>query len=107
LYLAIATILIRKFLRTRDAGFVWPGVAVVVWPLVSRLLEQGERVLIGHVARGEMTGVYPFSLIERGELTLGSLAACLTLLQQLAGVSLLLVAVLCLSRHEMRLQAPR
>jgi hypothetical protein len=98
LHLAIAVVLVRKYLRTRDVGFVWLGVAVVVWPIVSRLLELGERTLIDRVVRHEWAGVYPFSLIERGQMTLGELVSSLALVQQLIGVCLLLVAVLYLSK---------
>jgi hypothetical protein len=98
LHLAIAVILVRRYIRTRDVGFIWLGVAVVIWPLVSRLLELGERSIINRVARHEWVGVYPFSLVERGQMTLGELVLSLGLLQQLAGVCLLLVAVLYLSK---------
>jgi hypothetical protein len=36
LYLAIAVILVRRYLRTRDIGFIWLGAAVLVWPIISR-----------------------------------------------------------------------
>jgi hypothetical protein len=98
LQLAIAFILVRKYLRTRDVGFVWLGVAVVIWPLLSRLLETGEHVLMSRLARRQVVGVFPFSLVEHGQLTAGGLMVSFTLLQQLIGVCLLLVAVLYLSK---------
>ena len=39
--LALAIVLVRKYLRTCDMGFVWLGVAGVIWPLVSGLLVSG------------------------------------------------------------------
>src|SRR5260370_18895100 len=36
--LALAIVLVRKYVRTRDIGFVWLGAAGVIWPLVSGLL---------------------------------------------------------------------
>jgi hypothetical protein len=70
LNLAVAIILVPGYLRTRDVGFIWLGVAVVIWPLVSRMLEAGEHVLVGRVrsAAGEM---FPFSLVASGQITLG------------------------------------
>jgi hypothetical protein len=98
LHLAIAVILIRKYVRTHDVGFVWLGVAVVLWPLLTRLLDAGERVFITRVVRHQFVGFYPFSLVERGEMTLGNLVASLQLVEQLVGVCLLLIAVIYLSK---------
>jgi hypothetical protein len=98
LHIAIAIILVRKFLKTRDVGFIWLGVAVVIWPLVSRLFERGEHVFIDRLARHQSVGFYQFSLVERGQMTLGNLVVSLALFQQLIGICLLLVAVLYLAR---------
>ena len=98
LHFVIAIILVRKYLRTRDVGFVWLGAAVVIWPLVSRLLELGERSLIDRIAHHRVVGFYPFSLVEHGQMTLGGLVSSLSLFQQLIGICLLLVAVLYLSK---------
>jgi hypothetical protein len=95
--LALAIVLVRKYLRTRDIGFVWLGVAGVIWPLVSGLLVSGlliqdKAVMItNHFFR-----FYPFSL--RRQATAGSVVVVLWSLQQLIGVGLLLVAVLYLHR---------
>jgi hypothetical protein len=51
-YLAIATVLVRRYLRTRDVGFVWLGMAVIVWPLLSSLLGYGQRLFIQRVGSG-------------------------------------------------------
>jgi hypothetical protein len=93
LHLAIAAILVRKYVRTRDVGFVWLGAAVVVWPLVTRLMEAGESVYIGRLVRHQFVGFYPFSLVESGKMTLGNLVASVQLVEQLIGVCLLLIAV--------------
>jgi hypothetical protein len=97
LHVAIAAILVRQYLRTRDAGLVWLGVAVVVWPLASRLLEAGERVSIDRAIRHQFV-IYPFSLIGSGQVGIGSLVTSFAVFQQLIGLCLLLVAVLYLSR---------
>jgi len=96
--LAIIVVLVRTFLRTRDIGFVWLGAAVVVWPFVSSLLDAGGRFLADDHARGHLTGLFPFSLVERGQMTLGDLVVSVTYLKILIGVVLLLVAVLHLSK---------
>lgn len=98
LHFVIAIVLVRKYLRTRDLGFVWLGVAVVIWPLVSLLLELGERSLIERIAHHRVVGFYRFSLVEHGQMTIGGLVASLSWVQQLIGICLLLVAVLYLSK---------
>jgi hypothetical protein len=98
LYLAIAVVIVRKYLRTRDVGFVLLGAAVVIWPLASGLLQHGERVLMDRLVHGHPVGVYPFSLVERREMSAGVLITSLNLTEQIIGGCLLLIAVLYLSR---------
>jgi hypothetical protein len=95
--LALAIVLVRKYLRTRDIGFVWLGVAGVIWPLVSGLLVSGlliqdKAVMITH----HFFRFYPFSL--RRQASASSVVVVLWSVQQLIGVGLLLVAVLYLHR---------
>jgi hypothetical protein len=85
LYVVLAVALKRKYLRTRDAGFIWLGVAVVLWPLASRLLD---RVLLDRIVSGHSTG----------GMTLGEIATLAGSIQQLIAIGLSLVAVLYLSR---------
>ncbi len=99
LTLAIAIILVRQYLRTRNIGFVWLGVAVVIWPVVSRLLALGEQSLIDRIRfRHQFVGFYPFTLVESGQMTFGSLIVSLDLIQEVIGICLMLVAVLYLSK---------
>ena len=93
LHVAIAVILVRQYLRTRDIGLVWLGAAVVVWPLVSRLLEAGERVSMDRVIHKQAV-IYPFTLVASGQMTSGSLVLSFAVFQELIGVCLLLTAVL-------------
>lgn len=93
LHFAIAVILVRKYMRTHDAGFIWLGVAVVVWPLVTRLLTRLQSFYIDRLIKHQFVGFYPFSLVESGKTSLGSLVASVQLVEQLVGVCLLLIAV--------------
>lgn len=97
LYLATATVLVRQYLRVRDVSFLWLGVAVVVWPLLSVLLGVGQQIVTNRLTRGEAV-FFPFTLVQRGRLSLGGLAMSLDLSRQLIGVGLLLVAVFYLCR---------
>jgi hypothetical protein len=98
LHLTIAVVLIGKYRRTRDGAFLWLGAAVVVWPLVSRMLSFGVSAAVDRLASKQPVGFFPFSLVESGQLTLGELVSYLGSLGQLVGVCLLFVAVLYLSR---------
>ena len=82
LYLGFAILLIRTCRRTREIGFVWLGAAVLVWPVVARLLGVV-------VDRGGM-GPFPIT---------GPLVALVQLAQQICSLTLLLVAVLHLGKH--------
>jgi hypothetical protein len=102
LNLALAVVLIRRYLHTRDVGFVWLGLAVVIWPLLSQIL--GRFLIDGAVHR--RFGFYPLSLVARGQITTGALTLIIASLEQCIGVALLLVAVLYLCRQQPSLSSP-
>ena len=85
LYLAIATMLLRNYLHTRDVGFVWLGMAVIVWPLLSSLLQYGQRLYIHRFGSG------PF-------YTIGEFVTTITYAHQFVGLALLFTAVFYLSK---------
>jgi len=97
LHIAIAAILVRQYLRTRDVGLFWLGAAVVIWPIVSRLLNTGERIAIDRAIKRQSV-IFPFTRITNGQMTTGTLVTSFAVSQELIGVCLLLVAVLYLSR---------
>jgi uncharacterized membrane protein len=101
-YIAIVALLARQYLRMRDLGLIWLAVAVIVWPFLSRMLQTGEKVFIDRLVLHQPVGLFPFSLVEKGEMTIGRLVLLLTYTQQLIGVVLLLVAVLYLSKMNRR-----
>ena len=101
LHAAIAAILVRQYLRTRDVGLFWLGAAVLIWPIVSKLLDTGERIAIDRAINRQFV-IYPFTLIARGQVTTGTMVTCFAVFQELIGVCLLLVAVLYLSRSTNR-----
>jgi hypothetical protein len=97
LHLAIAVVLVRK----RDVGFIWLGVALVLWPAVSSLLDRGQAALLARLVTHQPIGFYPFSLVDRGDMTIGGLFTVLATAQHLVGVVLLLVAVVYLCRAKL------
>jgi hypothetical protein len=85
-------------MRTRDAGFIWLGVAVILWPLCGYWLNRGEAMLLNRVIHGQPVGFYPFNLIASRRMTVPEFVRLSGSFQQLIGAALLLVAVLFLSR---------
>jgi hypothetical protein len=98
LHLVVAWILVRKYLRTRDGGYIWLGFAVVIWPYFSVLLHLGERALTNRALTSQAAASFPFSLVQRGQMTMGDLSMLLSSSEQLIGPCLLLLAVLSLGK---------
>jgi hypothetical protein len=104
LHFVIAVILVRRYLRTRDIGLIWLGIAVVAWPLISRLIDVGERVSIDRAMHHQFV-IYPFNLISSGQITAGGVVVSVAVVQQLIAVCLLLIAVIYLNKRYPRTAA--
>jgi len=107
LYVGAAVMVVRLCLRTRDAGFVWLGVAFFAWPSLSALLQRGERTL---AFSRHGASIFPFSLVTDGQMTEGSLLSYLLALHYLIGAGLAFVAILLLSKgrvHEPPMMADK
>jgi hypothetical protein len=89
LTLILVVLLVRTYRRTHDSGFIWLGVAVLVWPLAARLLWAGLGFLV--VDAG---GVGPLQ-------SRVAIQPLFTISQQVCGLVLLLVAVLQLGKAKM------
>ena len=76
-FIGIVCVMVIKYRNTRDRGFIWLGLALVIWPLVAYCLEAGERVLINRLSEGQTVSLYPFSLVSQGRITIGKLVATL------------------------------
>lgn len=98
LYIALALALVSKYMRTRDPGFIWLGVAVILWPLCTYWLNQTEANLLNRVIRGQPVGFYPFNLIASRRMTVPEFIRLNGSVQQLIGAALLLVGVMFLGR---------
>jgi hypothetical protein len=89
LFIIAAVLLVRRYLRTRDAGLLWLGGAVLVWPYISRLLERGELRLALHSS---------FRLKLGEQMTAGSFYALLQSFNKVIGAGFVLVAILYLTK---------
>jgi hypothetical protein len=85
--------LIRTYRRTREVAVVWLGVAVVVWPAISALLQAGERSVIDRMVHKQ-----PGILFLHGQLTPGTLIASLSWVNIIIERAFWVVAVVYLSK---------
>jgi hypothetical protein len=92
LSLAIMAALIQKYRLTRDQGFLWLGLPLVVMPLLSFPLRHWIDRLVG----GRGVGFFPYTLVERGEMSIGNLVALLGKVQHWVTLGLFLIAILML-----------
>jgi type II secretory pathway component PulF len=97
LYIIAAVLLVRSFLRTRDAGLLWLGAAVLVWPYMSMLLVRGELRLVHRSSFGLMFGEQMIS---------GNLYTLFQSLNHLVGAGLTLLAILYLTKNRANQDPP-
>ena len=90
LYIIAAVLLVRRYLRTRDAGLLWLGAAVLVWPYMSRLLQRGELRLALHSSFRFVLGV---------QMSPGNFYTLLQSFNQVIGAGFVLVAILYLTKN--------
>jgi len=94
LSLAIMAALIQKYRLTRDQGFLWLGLPLVVMPLLSFPLRHS----IDRLASGRGVGFFPYTFVERGEMSIGSLVALLGHVQHWVTLGLFFIAILMLCK---------
>jgi hypothetical protein len=91
---AIGVVLIRQYVRTRNAGLIWLGMAEVIWPLVSLYFRQ----ILADIASRRFAG--------ENDSPLGNLYLIFQLLEQLVRAGLLIVAIFYLARTNARASLP-
>ena len=102
LYCAVAALLVWKYRVTRDPGFLWLGLPLVLLPLVALPLALWLQAGVDRLILGEQVNIFPFTLVEQGRLTTGGLLTVLNLLEHVAWGVLSLVAVLALRPHRVK-----
>lgn len=107
LYSAVAVLLGWKYRRTRDAGFLWLGLPLVLLPLIALPLAFWLQAGVDRLELGEQVSGFPFTLVEQGRLTLGSLLTLLNLVQHVVWGVLSLVAIVALRPHRIKDEAGR
>ena len=96
LYSAVAVLLVWKYRRTGDVGFILLGLPLVLLPLVAIPLALWLQAGVDRLLLGKQVSVFPFTLVEQGRLTMGTLLTLLNLTQHVVWGVLSLVAVLAL-----------
>ncbi len=91
LYIIATVFLIRRYLRTRDIGLLWLGVAVLVWPYLSDFIEQGELRLALHSS---------LKLTSGANLTPGSFYTLFQGMNHAIGAALVLCAILHIGKAQ-------
>ena len=102
MFLALVVVFALKYRQTRDPGFLWLAVSLVLFPLLGMFLgapiAHWIKLNVDKLASGEPVGTFPFTLVESGRMTVGSLFAVFSSVQHLAWTAFVLVAVLMLCR---------
>jgi hypothetical protein len=98
LYVTIIAALVHKYRRTKDQGFLWLGVPLVILPLLGVPLGHWLRDAVDRLASGGRVGFFPFTLVEQGQMTLGSLVVVFASVRQLVWSGLILTAILMLHK---------
>lgn len=102
LYFAVAILLAWKYRGTRDAGFIWLGLPLVLLPLVALPLALWLQAGIDRLVLGQQINIFPFILVEQGRLTMGGFLTLLNLVEHVVWGVLSLIAVLAFNGNRKR-----
>lgn len=103
--IALAIILIRRYVQTRNIGYVVLALALPLWFLLSWAPSLFFQNQIDRLASGK-EAMLPFSMLD-GRMTLGQISATFIYGTKLVQVSLILLGFLLLSRSSNTLEPPK
>jgi len=75
LFIAVAALLAGKYRTSRQPGYLWLGVPLILLPFLSLPIAYWIRASVDRLAAGGTDVVYPFTLVVEGRVTLGALLA--------------------------------
>ena len=96
LFVVIAYALMYKYRQTRQLGFLWLAIPLVLLPFTGLMIANGIRTAVDALAAGQITGTFPFSLVESGQLTLGTLLSMLNVAEHLVWSSFTIAGIFML-----------
>ncbi len=94
---AIAVVVVMKYRLTKDRGLLMLLIALVAWPVCVMVLDGVTRFFLLVLATGGPV-VFPFTLVQTGELSFVPLAALLRGLAQFVSSTFVLIGVWMLYR---------
>jgi hypothetical protein len=100
LYAAIAVILVLKYRGTKEAGFLWLVMPLVLIPALALPVTLWRHAMTDRWIAGKSVSLLPFTLVEQGRLTPGSLLTLLNFADHVAWGVFALAAVLVLVRRK-------
>jgi hypothetical protein len=100
LYIAVAVVLFQNYRRTKEAGFLWLVMPMVLIPALALPVTLWRHAMADRMIAGKGAGLFPFTLVTQGRLTLGTLLTLLNFMDHVVWGVFALVAVLALVRQK-------
>jgi hypothetical protein len=96
LFVAVTVALVYRYRESRQSGFLWLAVPLVLLPLLSLPIAHWIKASVDRLSRGEQSAMFPFSLVESGRMTLGSLLSFWNGISHIVWSGFVLVGILLL-----------
>ena len=90
----VSSVLIARYRRTRERGYLWFLVALVAWPIIRSVWVIFEGKYATLLAAGSPVNIFPYSLVSDGVVSLGELLTITQYFYQLVFGGLIIVAIL-------------
>jgi hypothetical protein len=100
LFVLIAVALVLKYRQSGQAGFLWLTMPLALLPLIGVIMANWIEVSVDELQAASSNVAFPFSLVESGRMSLGSLLSLLNIAQHLVWSTLALVAILMFGRGQ-------
>ena len=93
---SLTFVLATRYLETRQAGFLWLGAALVLWPIAIQLIDHFSQTARTRLVTGQPVTLFPFSLVAKGHMSLIMMNRWVSGAKQFVGLALAFVGVLVL-----------
>ena len=98
LFLALAAALAYKYRTTREPGFLFLAVPLVLFPVLNLPLSYAINLILNRLNSGGQIGLYPFTLVETGRMTMGDLVVLIATVKHVLRTAFLVLAILMFAR---------
>jgi len=99
---SMAVVLLMQYRRTRDPGFIWLAIPLLIGPLFGTALHYWNQHVIDRLMSGTPVDLYPYSLVAEGKMALGTFVAAQAQWAWLVKSGLVLVGLASLYRGKQR-----